>query len=69
MDIDYFEKLLNEVYEAKLVNEALKSIKEDGVLDGNAVMEELKLKYGFKWLRYCLYGQTKYSSDRKENWE
>jgi len=46
MDIECFEKLIRQAYEAKLVNEALDSYEKDETTDGNKVLEELKLKYG-----------------------
>ena len=46
MDIECFEKLIRQAYEAKLVNEALDSYEKNETTDGNKVLEELKLKYG-----------------------
>jgi PHD/YefM family antitoxin component YafN of YafNO toxin-antitoxin module len=46
MDMECFEKLLRQAYEAKLVNEALDSCDKGKTTDGNNVLEELKLKYG-----------------------
>ena len=46
MDIECFEKLIRQAYEAKLVNEALDSYEKGETTDGNKVLEELKLKYG-----------------------
>ena len=46
MDIECFEKLIRQAYEAKLVNEALDSYEKGETADGNKVLEELKLKYG-----------------------
>ena len=45
MDIECFEKLIRQAYEAKLVNEALDSYEKNETTDGNKVLEELKLKY------------------------
>ncbi len=47
MDIEYFEKLVNQIYEAKLVNEGIAELKAGKVRDGKEVLEELKQKYGF----------------------
>ena len=46
MDMECFEKLLMQAYEAKLVNEALDSHDKGKTTDGKDVLEELKLKYG-----------------------
>ena len=46
MDIECFEKLIKQAYEAKLVNEALDSYEKNETTDGSKVLEELKLKYG-----------------------
>ncbi len=46
MDIECFEKLIRQAYEAKLVNEALDSYEKNETTDGDKVLEELKLKYG-----------------------
>lgn len=47
MDIEYFEKLVNQIYEAKIVNEGIAELKAGKVRDGKEVLEELKQKYGF----------------------
>ena len=46
MDIKFFEDLLNKIYEAKAVNEALTHLDEVDERDGQDVLEEIKLKYG-----------------------
>lgn len=46
MDMECFEKLLKQAYEAKLVNEALDSYESNETIDGDKVLSELKLKYG-----------------------
>ena len=46
MDIQYFENLMNQVYEAMLVNQGIKDLKDGKVHDGVSVLEELKTKYG-----------------------
>lgn len=46
MDIRYFEKLMDQIYEAILVNEGIKDLKEDKVHNGHSVLEEMKAKYG-----------------------
>ena len=46
MDIRYFEKLMDQIYEAILVNEGIKDLKEGKVHNGRSVLEEMKAKYG-----------------------
>jgi PHD/YefM family antitoxin component YafN of YafNO toxin-antitoxin module len=47
MDIECFERLMNDVYEAKAINEGLKDLENDKTKDGNLVLNEMKVKYGF----------------------
>ncbi len=47
MDIECFEKLFNQIYEAKLINEALDDVESGNVKDGKLVREEIEKKYGF----------------------
>ena len=47
MDIECFERLMNDVYEAKAINEGLKDLENDETKDGNLVLNEMKAKYGF----------------------
>jgi PHD/YefM family antitoxin component YafN of YafNO toxin-antitoxin module len=47
MDIECFERLMNDVYEAKAINEGLKDLENDKTKDGNLVLNEMKAKYGF----------------------
>ena len=44
MDITYFEKLVNQIYEAKIVNKGIARAKANKVKDGKEVLEELKQK-------------------------
>ena len=46
MDIQYFEKIMDQMYEAILVNEGIKDLKEGKVHSGRSVLEEMKAKYG-----------------------
>lgn len=46
MDLECFEILMNQSYEAKLVNEGIAELEKGKVIDGNFVMEELRKKYG-----------------------
>ena len=47
MGIECFERLMNEFYEAKNINQGLKDLDENKVIDGKVVSEEIKNKYGF----------------------
>jgi len=47
MDIECFERLMNDVYEAKAINEGLKDLENDKTKDGNLVLNEMKAKYIF----------------------
>jgi PHD/YefM family antitoxin component YafN of YafNO toxin-antitoxin module len=46
MDIAYFESVMKQVYEAKVVNEGLSDLEEGRAQDGETVREEMKKKYG-----------------------
>lgn len=46
MDMDYYEALLNKIYEAVEVNKGLQEMEKGKVERGEKVIEELKLKYG-----------------------
>lgn len=47
MDIDCFDRLLNEAYEIKMINEALDDVKAGRVSDAKEFLNEMKTKYGF----------------------
>ncbi len=46
MDIDYYEKTLGKLYEAQMLNESIKDVKENNVISGKEVKERLSAKYG-----------------------
>lgn len=46
MDIALFERMLNELYEAKALKEGLDDVKKGNVKESSVVFEELKTKYG-----------------------
>lgn len=46
MDIDYYERTMKEMEEAKLIMEGLKDVEEGRIYDGPTVMAELRSKYG-----------------------
>ena len=47
MNIEYYDYLVSQINEAKLVNKGLDDIKARKTVDGKTVMEEMKNKYGF----------------------
>ena len=47
MDIDYYERTMRKIYEAKLVGEGLADLKEGKTAEGAAVRKKLGEKYGF----------------------
>lgn len=46
MDIDYYQKLMDVIGEAKVINEGLSDIKNDKKVDGSFLKEKLSKKYG-----------------------
>ena len=46
MDIEYYQKTMQEVYEAKLIMEGLIDMVEGKTNDGPTVMKNLREKYG-----------------------
>ena len=46
MDIECFENLLNDIYEAKLINEGLDELDKNKVNKGIDTINMLKKKYG-----------------------
>ena len=47
MDIEYYEKIMQKMYEAKAVIEGLKDLKQGNTEDGADTIRKLKDKYGF----------------------
>ena len=47
MDLECFERLMNQAYEAKLINEGLADLKAGKTVDGKTVLDEMRHKYGF----------------------
>ena len=45
MEIEYFEKLLNQAFEAKIVNDGLSDLENGKTKNGKQALEELKNKY------------------------
>ena len=46
MNIDYYEKLMRQLYEVKAISEGLEDLNNGKVIDGKQVINELKGKYG-----------------------
>ena len=46
MDIEYYEKTMNKIYEAKLVNDGLSDLANGNIVDGDSVKARMAEKYG-----------------------
>lgn len=46
MDIEYYEKTIGKIYEAKLVNEGLSNLENSRTVDGDSVRARMAEKYG-----------------------
>lgn len=46
MDIDYYEKTMRKMYEAKTILEGLKDVKSGNTVDGDTAISNLRSKYG-----------------------
>ncbi|MGN0803919.1 MAG: type II toxin-antitoxin system Phd/YefM family antitoxin [Candidatus Coproplasma sp.] len=46
MDIEYYEKTLGKMYEAKMVNEGLADLADGKTVEGSAVKAKMSEKYG-----------------------
>ena len=46
MDIEYYEKTLRKIYEAKMLIEGIEDAREGRVSDGKAVIDNIRSKYG-----------------------
>ena len=46
MDIEYYQKTMQEIYEAKLIMEGLRDMVEGKTNDGPTVMKNMRGKYG-----------------------
>lgn len=47
MDLECFERLMKQSYEAKIINEGIEDLNDGRAIDGGLVKEELGNKYGF----------------------
>lgn len=46
MDIEYYEKTMQKIYEAKTVMEGLEDIKNRRTVDGDTAIKNIRSKYG-----------------------
>ncbi len=46
MDIDYYERTMRKIYEAKAIIEGLEDIKAGRTIDGNTAISNIRGKYG-----------------------
>lgn len=46
MDIEYYEKTMGKIHEARLVNEGLSDLENGKILDGDCVRARMTEKYG-----------------------
>ena len=46
MDIEYYERTMKEMEEAKLIMEGLRDVDEGRVVDGPTALEEIRREYG-----------------------
>ncbi len=46
MDIEYYEKTMRRIYEAKMIIEGLEDVREGKVSDGKTVIDSIRSKYG-----------------------
>ena len=46
MDIEYYERTMRKMYEAKSIMEGLKDVKEGRTIDGDTALKGIRDKYG-----------------------
>lgn len=46
MDIEYYEKTMGKIYEAKLINDGLSELENGKTVDGDSVKTRMAEKYG-----------------------
>lgn len=46
MDIEYYERTIQKIYEARMIIESLEDVKEGRVSDGKSVIDNIRSKYG-----------------------
>ena len=47
MDMETFERLMNNAFEARMINEGIEDLNAGNIKDGQQVVVDLKKKYGF----------------------
>ena len=47
MDIDYYERAMQQIFEARELEDGLEDCRNGRIMDGKQAMEELRLKHGF----------------------
>ena len=47
MDIDYYERAMQQIFEARELEDGLEDCRNGCIMDGKQAMEELRLKHGF----------------------
>lgn len=46
MEIEYYERIMRKLYEAKIVSEGLNDIESGRTVDGDTAIDEIRGKYG-----------------------
>ena len=46
MDIDYYEKTMRKMYEAKIILDGLEDVKAGNTVDGKSAVSNIRSKYG-----------------------
>lgn len=46
MDIDYYEKTMRKMYEAKIILDGLENVKSGNTVDGKSAVSNIRSKYG-----------------------
>ena len=46
MDMECFEKMMNDAYEAKVLRQGTRDMEDGKVIDGRKVLDDMKEKYG-----------------------
>lgn len=46
MDMECFEKMMNDAYEAKVLRQGIRDMDDGKVIDGRKVLDDMKAKYG-----------------------
>ena len=47
MDMDCFERLMNQAFEARAINEGIQDLNSKKTIDGKKTLDEIGAKYGF----------------------